>query len=101
MPVKIPPNIGMSGKRKGSAVPVTPNKDNPSEENTEPKNSIIHRNAVEANPERKPIKAASTSILWSCIKYALIFSWIIFNFDSTEFLEDANKGFYYKESGFW
>ncbi|MFL2947723.1 MAG: hypothetical protein ACJZ44_00620 [Nitrospinales bacterium] len=37
MPVKIPPNIGMSGKRKGSVVPVTPNKDSPSEEKTKPK----------------------------------------------------------------
>ena len=53
----------MSGKRKGSAVPVTPNKDNPSDENTKPKNSIIHRNAVDANPARKPIIAAIISIL--------------------------------------
>ena len=68
IPVKIPPNMGMSGKRKGNAVPVIPSRDNPSEEKTLPKNSIIHRKAVEAKPDTKPIKAARISILWSCIR---------------------------------
>ena len=63
IPVTIPPNIGISGNRKGNAVPVIPNQDNPLVENTIPKNSIIHLNAVEAKPARKPINAASISIL--------------------------------------
>ena len=68
IPVIIPPNMGIRGRRKGIAVPVIPIHDSPSDEKTIPKKSIIHLKAVEAKPARNPIKAANISMLWACIK---------------------------------
>ena len=44
------------------------------EQKTTSKNPISQRNRVDASPARNPITAASSNMLWSCIKRTLIFS---------------------------